>query len=77
MPNPFSQDATQRELDKLSNLPPEQGGIGIVVQGADVGVQGAVAKDLGKPGGWTLAASGQWFKQQGYAAAAWLGWRGK
>ena len=56
-------------------LPPEQGGIGVVVTPDDIGVQGSVNKTIGK--GWSVAATGQWFKDAGYSAAAWLGWKGK
>lgn len=68
--SPFSQDALK---DAINALPPEQGGIGVVAHGKDVGVQGAVKKDIGK--GWSVAAAGSWFKDTGYAAAAWLGWK--
>ena len=68
----FSPDALKRALDRL---PPEQGGIGVTVDNGDVGVQGAVQKSLGK--GWSLSATGQWFKEKGYQAAAWVGWKGR
>jgi hypothetical protein len=71
----FSNDATAAQLDKLKDLPPEQGGIGIAVENGDVGVQGAASKELGK--GWRLTAAGSWFVTKGYAAAAWVGWKGK
>jgi hypothetical protein len=68
----FSPDALRKSVE---SLPPEQGGIGVAVQNGDVGVQGAVQKQLGK--GWSVAATGQWFKEKGYAAAGWLSWKGK
>jgi hypothetical protein len=76
MPDIFSHESTQKQIDALRELPPEQGGIGVVVKGTDVGVQGAVSKDLGKPGGWTFAAAGAWMRKQGASAAAWLNWSG-
>jgi hypothetical protein len=69
--SPFSLENTKRAID---TLPPEQGEIGVVVQRDDVGVQGAVSKSIGK--GWSVAATGSWFKEKGYQAAAWLGWKG-
>ena len=67
----FSPEATKAALDRL---PANQGGIGIAVEGHDVGVQGAAQKSIGK--GWSIAATGEWFKDKGYKAAAWLGWKG-
>jgi hypothetical protein len=69
--SPFSQEALRHTLE---TLPPDQGGIGVVVKSGDVGIAGAVNKPLGK--GWTIAATGQWMKQTGYAVGAWLGWTG-
>lgn len=58
------------------NLPPEEGGIGVVIQqGGDVGVQGSVSKTIGK--GWSVSAVGTWMKDAGWGAAAWLGWKGE
>jgi hypothetical protein len=71
MPDIFSPEALRKSVQ---DLPPEQGGIGVVVQRDDVGVQGAVSKSIGK--GWSVAATGSWFKEKGYQAAAWLGWKG-
>ncbi len=70
----FSQEKLRKTIQ---DLPPEQGGVGVVLQNGEVGVTGAVKTDVGKPGGWTLAATGQWIKSEGYRAAAWLGWTGK
>lgn len=69
----FSQEALRKTIQEL---PQEQGGIGVVVQPSDVGVVASVRKDVGKPGGWSVAATGQWFKEAGYKAAAWIGWTG-
>jgi hypothetical protein len=71
MPDIFSPEALRK---RVQDLPPEQGGIGVVVQPGDIGVQGAVSKQIGK--GWSVAATGSWFKAKGYQAAAWLGWKG-
>ncbi len=73
--SPFSKDATAAHVNRLPDLPPGQGGIGVVVVPGDVGVQGAVNKSIGK--GWSVAASGAWMREKGYQAAAWLGWKGK
>lgn len=77
MPDIFSPEATQRQLEQLGEQPPEQGGIGVVVNGKDVGVQGAVNKDVGKPGGWFVLAEGSWMRRAGGSVAGWLGWKGK
>jgi hypothetical protein len=68
----FSSEALR---NAIKDLPPDQGGIGVVVKpGGDVGVQGAVSTSIGK--GWSLSATGQWLKDAGYSAAAWVGWKG-
>lgn len=67
----FSPEALRKTIQ---DLPPEQGGIGVVVKPGDVGVQGSVQKSLGK--GWSVGAAGQWLKNAGYSAAAWVGWKG-
>ena len=72
--SPFSQEALRKTVE---SLPSESGGIGVVVKPHDIGISGSVKTDVGRPGGWTLAATGEWFKQSGYKAAAWLGWTGK
>jgi hypothetical protein len=69
----FSPEALRKAT---KDLPPEQGGIGVVAKDGDVGVTAAVNKDLGQPGGWSVAATASWFKGAGYSAAAWLGWKG-
>jgi hypothetical protein len=58
----------------IESLPPEQGGIGAVADGNDVGIAGSVSKQL--PKGWRVQAAGQWMKATGYKAAVWLGWTG-
>lgn len=68
---PFSEDAIR---EAIQQLPPNQGGIGVVAHRGDVGVAGSVQKPLGK--GWTVNAAGQWMKQTGYSVAAWIGWKG-
>lgn len=69
--SPFSPEALRKTIE---TLPPEQGGIGVVVKPGDVGVAGSVQKSIGK--GWSVSGTGQWMKQTGYAVAAWLGWTG-
>lgn len=72
MSNPrFSPDALKQQVDKL---PANQAQLGVAVEGTDVGIQGSVSTPLGK--GWTVSAAGQWFKEKGYAAAAWFKWTG-
>lgn len=70
----FGPEATKAALDKL---PENEGGLGVQATKDDVGVVGAVNKDLGKPGGWFVAGEGAWWRKAGYTAAAWLGWKGK
>lgn len=69
----FTPERLRQSIQKASP-PTESGGIGIVTEGKDVGIAGSVNKGLGK--GWSLTAAGSWFKDKGYQAAAWLGWRG-
>ena len=72
MSDRFSPEALRKTRE---GLPPEQGGIGVVVTPDDLGVQGSASKQIGK--GWTVQAVGSWMKDAGYSAAAWLGWKGK
>jgi hypothetical protein len=71
----FTKDALDAQLRKLPDLPAEQGGIGVVAKDGDVGVEGAVNKQLGK--GWFVEGEGSWMKRAGWSAAGWLGWKGK
>lgn len=71
MPNPFSPENT------LKHLPTNQANVGIVAEGSDIGVTGSVQNDFGKPGGWSVAAAGEWFKDRGKRAAIWLNWQKK
>lgn len=71
----FSPNATASELRKLQDLPPEQGGIGVVAKEGDVGVIASGSKQLGK--GWSLSGAFTYMKESSYTAAAWLGWKGK
>jgi hypothetical protein len=71
----FSSTATQAQLDKLQDLPKEQGGIGVIAANGDVGVEGAVNKQL--PKGWFVEGEGSWMTRSGYRLAAWLGWNGR
>jgi len=75
----FDPDSTQKQLDKLRDLPPEEGGIGATFDGQtkDIGVRGRYHKDIGKPGGWFTVGEGSWMRRAGYSVAGWLGWRGK
>lgn len=73
----FDPESTQKQIDKLRELPPEEGGIGAVTDGKDVGIRGTFRKDLGKPGGWFTAGEGSFMKKAGASLAWWLGWKGK
>jgi hypothetical protein len=69
----FSPEALRKSIEQL---PPEQGGIGVVVKPGDIGVQGSVSKEIGK--GWSVTGAGQWMKEKKDRwAAGWLSWRGK
>lgn len=69
---------TPEQLKKLPDLPPDEGGIGAVATSAgDVGVQGAINKDIGKPGGWFVLGEGSWMRRAGGSISGWLGWKGK
>lgn len=76
MPSIFSKDATQAQLDKLKDLKDNDAAAGVVVKpgadGLDVGVQGHVSQDIGKPGGWFVLAEGSWLKKAGGSFAAML-----
>lgn len=74
----FSPEATAAQLKKLPDLPPEEGGVGVVATSdGDVGIQGAVNKDIGKPGGWFVLAEGSWMRRAGGTVSGWVGWKGK
>lgn len=73
----FSPDATKAQIEKLSDLPAEEGGIGIqATTSGDVGIVGTVNKDIGKPGGWFVLGEGSWMRRAGGAFTGWLRWRG-
>lgn len=72
----FSDDAIKASLDKLDDVPKEEASIGVVVQCNDIGVTGSVSKDIGKPGGWDVAAEGTWMRRTGAKIAALLRWKG-
>ena len=73
MSDRFSPEALRKTRE---GLPPEQGGIGVVVTPDDLGVQGSASKQIGK--GWSVAATGQWMKQtKDRWVAGWLTWTGK
>jgi hypothetical protein len=74
--NIFSDNSIKRDLEKLEDVPKEEANIGVVVEGGDVGVTGSVSKDLGKPGGWDVAAEGTWMRRTGAKLAALLRWKG-
>lgn len=63
------------QLAKIEKLPTNEAQIGLVAEHGDVGAQGSVSVDVGKPGGWSVAAAGQWLKQKGYTVAALVGWK--
>lgn len=72
----FSPEATQKQLDALRELPKEQAKLGVVVDGNDIGVEGSVSKDVGKPGGWFVAAQGT-LSRTTKRVAGMIGWSGK
>lgn len=78
MPNGiFSPDATKAQIEKLSELPAEEGGIGVqATSGGDVGIVGSVHKDLGKPGGWFVLGEGSWMRKAGGKVIGRLRWKG-
>lgn len=72
----FSPDATQAQIDKLSHLPEEEGGIGVTATSkGDVGIVGSVHKDIGKPGGWFAIGEGSWMRKAGGQVTGWLRWK--
>ena len=81
MPDIFSPNATQAQLDKLKDLKDDEAEIGAVVKpgmnGLDVGAKGSISQDIGKPGGWGFLAEGSWMKKAGGSVAAMLRRKGK
>lgn len=55
-------------------IPKDEIQIGGVARDGDVAIAGRGHVDLGQPGGWWTAATVEYWKQKGYAAAIWLGW---
>lgn len=72
----FTDNKIKESLEKLEDVPKNEAEIGVVVEGKDVGVTGSVSKDIGKPGGWDVAAQGTWMQRTGARLAALLRWRG-
>jgi hypothetical protein len=64
-------------IAKIDKLPENEVNIGVIAENGDVGGSIEGQKDIGKPGGWTVAASAKWLKKAGYSAAALLKWKGK
>jgi hypothetical protein len=62
---------------KLDSLPVDQVQIGAVADQTDIGAAVEGRLDVGKPGGWSFAASASWWKTKGYQAAAFLRWKGR
>jgi hypothetical protein len=50
---------------------------GVYEQGGDAGGMIEGQKDIGKPGGWSMAAAAQWMKKAGWRATGVLKWKGK
>ena len=73
--NPFAPEKLTQALKPLTDLPKEQGGVGVVAtQSGDLGVEGAIDKSLGDKGVY-VQAQGSWMQQQGWKIAGWFGWR--
>ena len=71
--------AIKKELDKG---PSNTGGVGVVAEGGggrpvDAGVAGDVSIDVGKKGGWSGFASGEWWKGKGWKGFGGFTWKGK
>lgn len=73
MPDIFSEASTKAQLEKLQELPAEQGGIGGVIENGDAGVVGSINKQLGK--GTFVQADGSWMQRAGYRVRVWFGWK--
>lgn len=67
-PTPFA-DA----IEQAKNLPANEGRIGVVARNGDVGAAGEVNLTFGQA--WTVGATGEWMKQKGWQAAAYVGFR--
>lgn len=74
--NPFSPESTQKHIDALSQLPTEHGQIGVVADGKNIALEGSVSKDIGKPGGFFVAAQGT-LSRTTKRVAGMIGWTGK
>jgi hypothetical protein len=63
-------------IEKLEDLPRDQVQAGVAAKaGGDVGAFVEAQKDIGRPGGWTLAAAGEWMRRAGWSAAGVLRWK--
>jgi hypothetical protein len=71
----FSDSALKAQVERLEDLPKEQGGIGVVASNGDVGVEASVNKQLGK--GWFVRGDGSWMSRAGYTVRGWFGWKGQ
>jgi hypothetical protein len=68
------ESATASQFRRLDELPKDQGGIGVVAEDGQVGVAGAVNKQVGKKG-WFVQGEGSWMSRTGYRVAGWFGWK--
>ena len=73
-PDIFSPEATKKEIDELHELPNERVQVGVVMYGREIGVEGSASKDIGKPGGWFVAAKGTLTRTKKRVAAM-IGWQ--
>lgn len=72
-PDPESDTPLADAIARARELPANEGQIGAVVRPGDVGVRGAVKMTFGEA--WSAGLTGQWMKQKGWEAAAFVGWR--
>lgn len=54
---------------------PEGGTLAVEGKGDDIGVSVEWNKDIGKPGGAFVGAEASWWRKQGRAFKAWIGWK--
>lgn len=75
---PLSTDVLHQQIMKeLDTIQKEHAEVGVITKDGDIGVIGSVSRDIGKPGGWEVAAEGGWMKKTKAWAAAILTWKGK
>jgi hypothetical protein len=62
-------------VNDLSKLPKDELKAGVAATKEDQGGFVEYQRDIGKPGGWTLSAAGEWMRRAGGRVAVAVGWK--